>query len=83
MIDGAVYHDGKVAVRYYQPIPKFVKAGGKEYVCSVKNSVSILLVDEGEVPALLDIVGGCCGGQRKVFSLCGKEAFNVWLTGER
>jgi hypothetical protein len=83
MIEGAVYSDGKVAVRYHQPVPKYVKIGDKEYVCDVKHGVSMLLVEESEVPALLAVEGGCCGGKKKVFSLCGQEAFNVWSTGHR
>ena len=83
MIEGAVYSDGKVAVRYYQPVPKYVNIGGKEYVCTVRHGVSLLLVDESEVPALLAAEGGCCGGKRKIFALCGQEAFSVWSTGNR
>lgn len=83
MIEGAVYKDGLVAVRYYQPVPKYVKVGAKEYVCSVRRSVSLLFVPENEVQPLLDFVGGCCGGQRKVFSLCSREAYNIYLSGER
>jgi len=83
MISNAVYHDGKVAIRYHQPVPKYVRIGSKEYVCDVRHAVSILLVEEGEVPALLEYLGGCCGGQKKVFSLCTQGAFNVWLTGDR
>ena len=83
MIENAVYSNGKVAVRYYQPTPKYVRIGDKEYVCTVQHGVSLLLVDESEVPALLAVEGGCCGGKRKIFSLCGQEAFNVWATGDR
>ena len=83
MIPNAVYHDGKIALRYYQPIPKYVRIGQSEYVCDVRYGVSLLLVSEEEVAPLLSVIGGCCGGQRKVFSLCGQEAFNVWKTGDR
>jgi len=83
MIDNAIYVGDKVALRYYQPIPKYVKVGKNEYVCDVKFGVSLLLVEESEVPALLNVDGGCCGGKRKVFSLCGQEAYNVWSTGNR
>lgn len=83
MIDGAVYKDGKVALRFYQPAPKYVKIGTKEYVCDVRYGVSVLLVDEAEVPSLLAHEGGCCGGQKKVFSLCSQDAFTVWETGNR
>lgn len=83
MIANAVYADGKVAVRYYQPTPKYVVIGGKEYVCSVKHHVAMLLVPEEEVPALLAYKGGCCGKQRLVFSLASQEAYNIWNTGHR
>lgn len=84
MIANAVYSsDGKVAVRYYQPVPKYVIVGSKEYVCDVKHHVSMLLVSEEEVPALLSHKGGCCGKQRLVFSLASQEAFNFWSTGQR
>lgn len=83
MIENAVYYDGKVAIRYAQPIPKYVIVNGKEYVCDVRHGVSLLLVSDEEVAPLLSVEGGCCGGKRKVFALCGQEAFNVWLTGNR
>ena len=78
-----IYHEGKVALRFHQPIPKYVRVGSKEYVCDVRHGVSLLLVSEEEVAPLLAVEGGCCGGKKKVFSLCGQEAFNVWLTGNR
>ena len=83
MIPNAIYSEGKVALRYYQPAPKYVKIGNKEYVTDVKHSVSMLLVPEEDVPALLAHEGGCCGGKRRVFSLASQEAFNVWSTGHR
>lgn len=81
MIEGAIYKNEQVILRYFQPVPKYVKVNGKEYVCDVKHAVSILFADEGDVPALLGVKGGCCGGQRLVFSLCSQTAYNVWETG--
>jgi len=79
-----VYNEqGKVAVRYFQPIPKYIRVGQDEYVCDVRHGVSLLFVEESQVPLLLALEGGCCGGKRKIFSLCGQEAYNVWLTGNR
>lgn len=83
MIDGAIYVGDNIAVRYYQPVPKFVSVQGRDYVCNVQHGVSLLFVPESEVQPLLDYLGGCCGGQRKVFSLCSQEAYNVWNTGNR
>ncbi len=83
MIEGAVYQGEKVAIQYYQPAPKYVVVGGKEYVAIVEHSVSMVLADEEDVPALLNHEGGCCGNKRHVFSLAGQEAFNIWKTGRR
>lgn len=82
-MEGAVYVDSNVALRYHQPTPKYVQIGSKEYVCSVKNGVSLLFVAENEVPLLLGYLGGCCGGQKRVFSLCSNEAYIVYSTGDR
>jgi len=75
--------NGKVYIRYYQPVPKYVIVAGKEYVCDVRYAVSMLLVEESEVQPLLDAVGGCCGGTRKIFSLPNQEVVNIYLTGNR
>lgn len=75
--------EGKVYVRYFNPTPQYIKVGNKDYVCDVRHGVSMLAVDESEVQQLLDATGGCCGGRRKIFSLPGQEAVNVYLTGDR
>ncbi len=72
-----------MALKYYMPIPKYVEIGKNAYVCDVRHGVSMLLVNESEVPSLLAFDGGCCGGTRKVFSLASQEAYNIWSTGER
>lgn len=74
---------GLVACRYYQPIPKYIKVDNVEYVCDVRFGVSLLFVEESKVDRMLAVEGGCCGGKRKVFSLCSQEAYNVWKTGNR
>lgn len=83
MIDGAIYADGNVVLRYHQPTPKYIQIGAKEYVCSVKSGVSLAFVPEQEVPLLLGYRGGCCGGHKQVFSLCSQEAYTVYSTGDR
>jgi len=83
MIPNAQYSDGLVFIRYYQPVPKYVKIGSREYVCDIRHGVSMLLVTDEEVPALLAHEGGCCGGKRKVFSLASEGAVKVFLTGDR
>ncbi len=83
MYPDAVRVDGKVAVMYYMPIPKMVEINGKQLVCDVRHAVSMLLLDESDVPSALAAEGGCCGGKRKIFSLPTQEAVNVWKTGDR
>ncbi len=78
-----IYHEGKAVLRYYQPVPKYVRIADKEYVCDVRHGVSLLFVKEDEVYALLKLEGGCCDGKKQVFSEASQEAFNVWLTGNR
>lgn len=75
--------EGKVYVQYYQPANKYVKVGNNEYVAVAQHAVSMLLAEESDVPALLSVLGGCCGGQRKIFLLPSQEAVNIWLTGTR
>lgn len=75
--------DGLVYVRYHQPVPKYINVGGDKYICDVRYGVSMLLVDESKVQALLDHLGGCCGGKKKVFHLPSQEAVTLWETGTR
>lgn len=84
MMDGSISNtEGKIYIRYYQPVPKMVQVSGRTYVCDVRRGVSMLVVEESEVPALLAHEGGCCGGRRKVFSLASQGAVNLWEYGTR
>lgn len=84
MIDGAITNpQGKIFLRYFQPIPKMVTVGNNSHVCDVRHGVSMLLVEESEAIPLLSYLGGCCGGQKKVFSLANQAAVNVWENNER
>ena len=83
MIDSALYVDGKVVLRYSQPVPKYINVAGNEYICNVQHGVSLLFVEESEVPPLLEYKAGCCGGEKKMFSLASQMAYNVWSTGDR
>lgn len=81
MIHDAYYVSGKVAIRYYQPVPKFVNVGSKQYVFSCEHGVSLVLVDESEVPAMLEFRGGCCGHKQQVMSLANEATYKHWLDG--
>lgn len=83
MIEGAQYVDGRAAVHYHAPIPRYVKIGNSEYVCDVRHGVAMLLVTEEEVAPLLAYEEGCnCGnGKRHPFTLSSLHALNVWREG--
>ena len=83
MIDGAVYRDGLVVLRYYQPIPKQIKVDTKYYVFDCQHGVSLAFVEEVDVPTLLAHLGGCCGGKRKDIALASEAAYTHWRTGDR
>jgi len=82
MIDGAFYVEGKVVLCYYQPIPKLIKVGDKNFFFDAKHGVSLSLVDEEDAPALLGVMGGCCGGKRLVISLASEGVYKHWLDGQ-
>lgn len=81
MIQDAVYVDGKVALRFFQPVPKYVSANGKQYIFNVQNAISLIFVPEEEVSHLLGVMGGCCGNKRPVISLATPVQYSHWLNG--
>jgi len=81
MIPGAFYVGDKIALRLDQPIPKYVKVGGKEYVFDARYSVSLIFVDESDVGSLLAVRGGCCGKQKQIITLASETAYKHWLDG--
>lgn len=82
MITDAFYVEGKVALRFFQPIPKYVQVGGKSYVFDVRNGISLIFVPEEEVPPLLGVLGGCCGQKRPIISLATEVQYSHWLNGQ-
>ena len=82
MITDAFYVDGKVALRYFQPVPKYVSVEGKQYIFDVRHAISLIFVPEEEVPALLGVLGGCCGQKRPVISLATSVQYSHWLDGQ-
>lgn len=83
MIEGAQYIEGKVALRYHQPIPKLFNINGKDLMTDVRSGVSLLLVEEADVPSALAHSTTCCGNQKKMsFSLATELAVKVWRDGQ-
>jgi len=76
--------NGEIALRYSEPVNKYVQVGRHEYVFTPRKSVSIAWVAEEDVDALLGTrQSGCCGAQGKRFFLANEESVNLWLHGRR
>jgi hypothetical protein len=69
-------------VQYFQPMPKYLKIGAKEYIFDCQHGVSLAFVDESDVPSLLRAEGGCCGGKRKIVTLASQVVYSHWLDGQ-
>lgn len=83
MIAGAIYSpEGKVVLRYKDPMPKTIRIGNKDYFFDSKFGVSLGFVDEADVPALLDYVKTCCGGNKtQPITLASEVAYSHWKDG--
>lgn len=82
-MDGAVEVDGKIALVYFQPMPKLVKVGANSYFFDCQHGISLALVPKEVAQSLLDYLGGCCGGKRKVISLASPAVYKHWQSGDR
>ena len=82
MIADAVYVEEKVAVWYYQPMPKAIKLGDRVVVFDCQHAVSMAFVDEDLVAPLLAYKGGCCGKQRQVVFLATEVLLSHWKDGK-
>lgn len=74
--------DGKVAVIYYQPMPKRVQVNGNDIYFDCQHGLSLAFVDESLVDQLLAFRGGCCGGKRQVIYLASETQYRHWLDGQ-
>lgn len=74
--------EGKVAVFYYQPMPKHISLGGKDIFFDCQHGISMAFVDEVDTPPLLDYLGGCCGGKRHVIFLASETQYSHWKDGQ-
>ena len=86
MITGAFYVDGKVALRYFQPVPKYVSVAGKQYIFDVRHAISLIFVPEEEVLALFGSSGWLLWSktpsnkfsyQCPIFSLVGRTRWKI------
>lgn len=74
--------EGKVALRYYQNVPRYFQVGKHEYVVSIQYNVAILFAYPEDIDALLGLMGGCCGKPKKgIFWLATERDMSVFNAG--
>lgn len=74
--------NGKVILRYFQPIPKLVKVGGQNVYFDAQHGLSLAFVDEHLVLPLLSHLGGCCGQQRQIIFPATETQYSHWKDGK-
>lgn len=74
--------DGKVVLRYFQPIPKMIKVSGEAVYFDAKFGISLAFVDENLVPPLLSYLGGCCGQKRQIIFPATEPQYSHWKDGK-
>ena len=83
MADYIYNEEGKVALVYYQPIPRVVKYQDKVYSFDCQHGVSLGWVDKEDVDGLLTLKGGCCDRKRQMLFVASQPVYTHWLTGRR
>lgn len=68
-----------VPIVYYQCVQKLIRVRDAQYVFTIRHNISLSYVDPEHVDAILNIRGGCCGGQKKgVFRLATEQEIRIW-----
>lgn len=76
-----VIENGKVAMRYYQPIPKDIQIGKEFYHFRTKKTISmawVLTEHADKVMAIRRTDCGTCGGNLPIFSYASEAAVRIW-----
>lgn len=73
--------NGKVVLRYFQPMPKLIKVSGQNVYFDAQHGISLAFVDESLVNPLLSHLGGCCGQKRQIIFLATQTQYQHWLDG--
>jgi hypothetical protein len=72
----------KVALVYYQPIPRLIEnVNGHSYYFNPEWSVSLCWVLPEDVDTLLSIRGGCCGQHKQICHRATENEIKVFETG--
>jgi hypothetical protein len=69
----------KVAIARYMGMDQTIQVNGKNYNFANRSGVSICMVDEEDVPAVLALSKICCGGRRrKLFQHANQAQIDFW-----
>ena len=69
------------AIARYMEQAEEIHVNGKRYTFEVRHGVSLCMVDDVDVPAVLGISRMCCGGQRRhKFLVANQAQINAWST---
>lgn len=75
-------NEGKVILRYFQPVDKLVKVGNEYFSFTSQFGISLGFFNEEDVPQLLEVIGGCCDRKRKVISEATEVQYKHWQFGK-
>jgi len=79
-----VERGGKVAIQYYETMPKLITVRKKQYAFVVQHNVCMAWVDAEDVADILAITGGCCGKKNPgVYRYANELAVKIFETGDR
>lgn len=75
---------GQIAIKRLKNIPRLVQvSGGGDYMFVSRNNITLAWVDPADVPKILGLRDGCCGGKKKpAFTYALEHDVPRW-TGER
>ena len=74
--------DDRVAIQFYQSIPKLVTVSGEQYVFVVKANISLAWIKPEHVDSILKLKKHCCAGQTKpAFHLANEDHIRRWAQG--
>ena len=70
----------QVALVRYMGMDHAIKANGKDYAFVNHGGVSLCMVDEEDVPAVLSLKKMCCGGRKKkqLFQPANQAQIDFW-----
>lgn len=75
--------DGLVILFYYQPVPKLVRLSQEKSVYfDCRYGVSLAFVSREDADILVEQLGGCCGGKRRIIFPASQVQYDHWLHGK-